>query len=124
MSRGHVTRRSIGAMEILVVEDETGVADFLARGLGAEGFEVGVAGDGIDVLTGIRRRKPELPARHRVGARPTLVGATSEGQRTEPQRRDRDADDHQNIGGEGPVEGLGTRRLGQRFERICQRQEP
>jgi DNA-binding response OmpR family regulator len=74
-------------MEILIVEDEPGIADFLSRGLAAEGFEVeaatdGIAGedlairgghdlvildrmlpgrDGIDVLRGIRRRKPDLP---------------------------------------------------------------
>ncbi len=34
-------------MEILVVEDEAGIADFLARGLEAEGYGVTVAADGI-----------------------------------------------------------------------------
>ena len=34
-------------MEILVVEDEAGIADFLARGLKAEGYGVSVAADGI-----------------------------------------------------------------------------
>jgi DNA-binding response OmpR family regulator len=74
-------------MEILVVEDEAGIADFLARGLEAEGFKVataadGISGermaldgspdlvvldrmlpgrDGIEVLTAIRRSKPSLP---------------------------------------------------------------
>jgi DNA-binding response OmpR family regulator len=33
-------------MEILVVEDEAGIADFLERGLRAEGYRVRVAGDG------------------------------------------------------------------------------
>ncbi|OJU86193.1 MAG: DNA-binding response regulator [Solirubrobacterales bacterium 70-9] len=33
-------------MEILVVEDEAGIADFLDRGLHAEGYGVRVAGDG------------------------------------------------------------------------------
>jgi DNA-binding response OmpR family regulator len=33
-------------MEILVVEDEVGIADFLERGLRAEGYVVTVAGDG------------------------------------------------------------------------------
>jgi DNA-binding response OmpR family regulator len=33
-------------MEILVVEDEVGIADFLERGLRAEGYGVRVAGDG------------------------------------------------------------------------------
>ena len=35
-------------MEILVIEDETGIADFLERGLRAEGYEVKVAVDGED----------------------------------------------------------------------------
>ncbi len=74
-------------MEILIVEDEAGIADFLSRGLLAEGFEVratadGISGeelavrggfdlvildrmlpgrDGIEVLAGIRKRKPDLP---------------------------------------------------------------
>jgi two-component system, OmpR family, response regulator len=74
-------------MEILVVEDEAGIADFLARGLEAEGYEVtmasdGISGerlalspgtdlvvldrmlpgrDGIEVLASIRRTKPALP---------------------------------------------------------------
>lgn len=74
-------------MEILVVEDEEGIADFLSRGLGAEGYEVTVVGDGIsgerlalsgaadlvvldrmlpgrdgiDVLGAIREKKPTLP---------------------------------------------------------------
>lgn len=79
--------RSIVGMEILVVEDEAGIADFLVRGLEAEGYDVSVAADGIagerlalgpgtdlvvldrmlpgrdgiDVLTAIRRSKPALP---------------------------------------------------------------
>ncbi|HEV7400177.1 MAG TPA: response regulator transcription factor [Solirubrobacterales bacterium] len=74
-------------MEILVVEDEAGIADFLARGLEAEGFGVTIAADGIvgerlalssgadlvvldrmlpgrdgiEVLGAIRRSKPALP---------------------------------------------------------------
>jgi two-component system, OmpR family, response regulator len=74
-------------MEILVVEDEAAIADFLERGLVAEGHRVtvaadGVAGerlalspgvdlvildrmlpgrDGIEVLAAIRRVKPSLP---------------------------------------------------------------
>lgn len=74
-------------MEILVVEDEAGIADFLARGLKAEGYEVTVAADGltgerlalssgtdlvvldrmlpgrdgIEVLASIRSAKPALP---------------------------------------------------------------
>lgn len=74
-------------MEILVVEDEEGIADFISRGLGAEGYEVTVAADGVsgerlalgggadlvvldrmlpgrdgtEVLSAIRARKPTLP---------------------------------------------------------------
>ncbi len=74
-------------MEILIVEDEAGIADFLARGLEAEGYGVtvatdGIAGerlalssatdlvvldrmlpgrDGIEVLAAIRRAKPAVP---------------------------------------------------------------
>jgi DNA-binding response OmpR family regulator len=74
-------------MEILVVEDEEAIADFLERGLEAEGYRVttasdGVEGeqlalagsvdmvvldrmlpgrDGIEVLAAIRRAKPALP---------------------------------------------------------------
>lgn len=74
-------------MEILVVEDETGIADFLERGLRAEGDEVRVAGDGeegthlaldpgvdlvvldrmlpgvdgMEVLARVRRLRPLLP---------------------------------------------------------------
>lgn len=74
-------------MEILVVEDEAAIADFLERGLAAEGFEVSAVADGaegerlaingafdlvvldrmlpgrdgIEVLAAIRRAKPALP---------------------------------------------------------------
>jgi DNA-binding response OmpR family regulator len=74
-------------MEIVVVEDEPGIADFLSKGLEAEGFSValaadGVAGerlalepgtdlvvldrmlpgrDGLEVLAAIRSAKPTLP---------------------------------------------------------------
>jgi DNA-binding response OmpR family regulator len=74
-------------MEILVVEDEAGIADFLGRGLRAEGYGVTVAGDGevgarlalepevdlvvldrmlpgidgIEVLERVRRTRPLLP---------------------------------------------------------------
>jgi len=74
-------------VEILIVEDEPAIADFLARGLEGEGFAVrvegdGVAGerravgesfdlvildrmlpgrDGLEVLAAIRRAKPALP---------------------------------------------------------------
>jgi DNA-binding response OmpR family regulator len=74
-------------MEILVVEDEVGIADFLERGLRAEGYAVTVAGDGeaggrlalepgvdlvvldrmlpgadgLEVLARVRRARPALP---------------------------------------------------------------
>src|ERR1700761_1240468 len=74
-------------MEILVVEDEAGIADFLARGLGAEGYDVRLSGDGaegarlaldpeidlvvldrmlpgldgMEVLGRVRRARPRLP---------------------------------------------------------------
>jgi DNA-binding response OmpR family regulator len=74
-------------MEILVVEDEVGIADFLARGLRAEGYAVTVARDGeagarlalepdvdlivldrmlpgldgIEVLGRVRRARPAVP---------------------------------------------------------------
>lgn len=74
-------------MEILVVEDESAIADFLQRGLEREGFAVRTVADGLDgqrlaldhgfdlvvldrmlpgrdgleVLEAIRRRKPVLP---------------------------------------------------------------
>jgi DNA-binding response OmpR family regulator len=74
-------------MKILVVEDEVGIADFLERGLRAEGYEVEVAGDGeegarlaiepevdlvlldrmlpgvdgLEVLARVREARPALP---------------------------------------------------------------
>jgi two-component system, OmpR family, response regulator len=74
-------------VEILIVEDEPAIADFLARGLAAEGFGVqaevdGLEGerralsesvdlvildrmlprrDGLDILAAIRRERPALP---------------------------------------------------------------
>ncbi len=74
-------------MEILVVEDEAGIADFLERGLRAEGYDVRLARDGeegaraalepevdlvvldrmlpgldgLEVLARVRRARPALP---------------------------------------------------------------
>jgi DNA-binding response OmpR family regulator len=74
-------------MRILVIEDEPAIADFLARGLDAEGYAVTCAGDGVEgerlavaedvdmvildlvlpgrpgleVLRGVRAAKPHLP---------------------------------------------------------------
>ena len=76
-----------GAMRILVVEDERGIAELIRQGLEAEGYEVSLAADGdegeleavtnrfdlalldirlprksgFDVLTAIRAAKPDLP---------------------------------------------------------------
>jgi DNA-binding response OmpR family regulator len=78
---------SIRSVEILVVEDEAAIADFVARGLEGEGYEVLTAGDGVEgerlalsegvdlvvldrmlpgrdgmeVLAALRRAKPALP---------------------------------------------------------------
>ena len=77
----------MGAVRILVVEDEAGIADFVGKALRAQGYQVDVAGDGIEgehratttdvdlvildrllpgrdgveVLRGIRAAKPALP---------------------------------------------------------------
>src|SRR3954470_7555389 len=77
----------IDDMKILVVEDETAIADFVQRGLEAEGYAVACAGDGVEgerqaldddvdlvvldlmlprrhgleVLRSIREEKPSLP---------------------------------------------------------------
>jgi two-component system copper resistance phosphate regulon response regulator CusR len=74
-------------VEILIVEDESAIVDFLERGLTREGFEVQTAADGdegrrlaldqsfdlvildrmlpgrdgLDVLAAVRRHKPALP---------------------------------------------------------------
>jgi DNA-binding response OmpR family regulator len=74
-------------MRILIVEDERGIAEFLARALGSEGFATEVARDGetgerlaltgdfdlllldqmlpgrggLEVLASVRRQRPELP---------------------------------------------------------------
>ena len=50
-------------MEILVVEDEAGIADFLARGLESEGYGVTVAADGVDGRASGARRggRPRRP---------------------------------------------------------------
>ena len=74
-------------MRILIVEDERGIAEFLARALGSEGFSTEVARDGdagerlaltgdfelllldlmlpgksgLEVLASVRRGRPELP---------------------------------------------------------------
>jgi len=87
LTAASATTASIASVEILVVEDEAAIADFLERGLTGEGFEVTAVGDGVDgerlavdrpfdlvvldrmlprrdgleVLAAIRRVKPALP---------------------------------------------------------------
>lgn len=79
--------RTIGWVRVLVIEDEPAIADFIRRGLQAEGYEVSSVGDGIEgehralaedfdlivldrmlpsrdglaVLGRVRRQKPALP---------------------------------------------------------------
>lgn len=47
-------------MQVLIIEDEKRVADFLARGLKAEGFFPSVVHDGAQALAAIRQLQPEL----------------------------------------------------------------
>src|SRR3954453_16072082 len=47
-------------MKILVVEDETAIADFVQRGLEAEGYAVDCAGDGLDGGRQAIEGKPDL----------------------------------------------------------------
>lgn len=48
------------AEKILVIEDESNIADFLRRGLVASGFEVTAAGDGASGLERFRACTPDL----------------------------------------------------------------
>jgi DNA-binding response OmpR family regulator len=80
-------RSSIGRVRVLIVEDEAAIADFIRRGLEADGYAVRLAADGVegerlaldggsdlvildrmlpgrdglDILTSIRNADPELP---------------------------------------------------------------
>ena len=47
-------------MNILVVEDEALITDFLRRGLEAEGYAVDTAARGEDALACLRERPPDL----------------------------------------------------------------
>ena len=67
---------SIDAKKILVVEDEAAIADFLKRGLEAEGYAVLIAGDGLE-----GERLALDPGRRPGGPRPDAP----------PARRDRGA---------------------------------
>lgn len=46
--------------KILVVEDEPTIAKTLRLGLEAEGFEVGLAEDGLECLKSVRKEQPDL----------------------------------------------------------------
>jgi DNA-binding response OmpR family regulator len=47
-------------MQVLIIEDEQRVADFLARGLKAEGYFPSVVNDGAEALHAIRTQQPAL----------------------------------------------------------------
>src|SRR4051812_44878296 len=47
-------------MDILVVEDETAIADFVQRGLEAEGYSVACAGDGLEGEQQAIEGRPDL----------------------------------------------------------------
>lgn len=47
-------------MQVLIIEDEQRVADFLARGLKAEGYFPAVISDGAAALAAIRQQQPPL----------------------------------------------------------------
>lgn len=47
-------------MQVLIIEDEQRVADFLARGLKAEGYFPSVVNDGAEALHAIRTQQPQL----------------------------------------------------------------
>lgn len=49
-----------GQPHILVIEDEPAVQTLLKKGLGANGFRVTVAGDGLDGLMKLETLKPDL----------------------------------------------------------------
>ena len=58
---GEMTADSFKARtQILVVEDEGGIAGFIRRGLVFEGFDVQVASDGNEALSILRDRPPDL----------------------------------------------------------------
>jgi len=47
-------------MQVMIIEDEKRVADFLARGLKAEGYFPIVVSDGAEALAAIRQQQPAL----------------------------------------------------------------
>src|SRR3954453_24025353 len=74
-------------MKILVVEDETAIADFVQRGLEAEGYAVDCAGDGLEGERQALEGKPKivvldlmLPGRDAI----SLLGKSRESKPTLP----------------------------------------
>ncbi len=61
-------------MQVLIIEDEQRVADFLARGLKAEGYFPSVVNDGAEALHAIRTQQPALVILDRM--LPNLDGLT------------------------------------------------
>ena len=61
-------------MQVLIIEDEQRVADFLARGLKAEGYFPSVVNDGAEALHAIRTQQPALVILDRM--LPSLDGLT------------------------------------------------
>ncbi len=61
-------------MQVLIIEDEKRVADFLARGLKAEGYFPSVVHDGAEALHAIRTQQPHLVILDRM--LPNLDGLT------------------------------------------------
>ena len=47
-------------MHALIIEDDTAIAEFIARGLREAGFAVDVAADGNEGLDEVHRRAPDL----------------------------------------------------------------
>lgn len=47
-------------MQVMIIEDEKRVADFLARGLKAEGYFPTIVSDGAEALAAIRQHQPAL----------------------------------------------------------------
>lgn len=50
----------MSAQRILVIEDDPSVRTLLAKSLEARGFDVDTAGDGLEGLTRVEERRPDL----------------------------------------------------------------
>jgi DNA-binding response OmpR family regulator len=53
-------QRDGGSIQVLLVEDEETVSEFIAMGLGYEGFEVETVHDGRDALAAFERVQPDI----------------------------------------------------------------